>query len=126
MQYENTHIYARALELVGLSRRVIDGLPGGYGFLANQLRTAASSILLNFAEGYGKGTVRDARRYFHIARGSANEVAAILDVANEFGTIESASHAIFAPPPPLQLQGVAPYNQYAATRCSTTTEAKRI
>jgi four helix bundle protein len=92
MQYENTHIYSRALELIRISKEVLDGLPVGYGFIADQLRRASSSILLNFAEGYGKRTKRDSHHYFCIARGSANEVAAILDVANEFGVLKAAHH----------------------------------
>jgi four helix bundle protein len=92
MEYENTTIYLRARDLLALSRRVLDGLPPGYGFLADQLRRASSSVLLNFAEGYGKSSKRDARRYFAIARGSANEVAAIFDVAREFGVVGARAH----------------------------------
>jgi len=87
MEYQNTHIYSRSIEVLNLSRALIASLPPGYAFLADQLRRASSSILLNFAEGYGKSSRRDARRYFCIARGSANEVAAILDVAQHFGVI---------------------------------------
>jgi four helix bundle protein len=58
----------------------IDLVHPGYGFLADQLRRAVSSIPLNFAEGYGKRTPKEQRRFFMIARGSTNEVAAILDV----------------------------------------------
>ena len=87
MQYDNTRIYRRSLELVDLTRSVIAELPSGYGFLADQLRRSTSSIPLNFAEGYGKHTKKDQRRFFMIARGSACEVAATLDVARRFGVI---------------------------------------
>lgn len=93
MLYENTHIYARSMELLRLSRQVLDDLPTGFGFLADQLRRASSSVHQNFAEGYGKGTAKDSRRFFHIARGSANEVAAIFDVAHEFGAMTSSRYA---------------------------------
>ena len=92
MQFQRTHIYAKSLQLVDLSRRVLSNLPPGSGFLADQLRRAAASIPLNFAEGYGKSTARDQRRYFIIARGSANEVAAIFDVAHRLGYIAEADH----------------------------------
>ncbi len=93
MRHEDTHIYQRTLELVSLAKQVIDALPVGLGFLADQLRRAASSVLLNFSEGCGKHTLAEQRRFFRIARGSAYEVAAILDVAQRFGAIEIALHA---------------------------------
>lgn len=46
----------------------------------NQLDRAATSIPLNIAEGNGKFTQADRRRYFDHARGSASESAACLDV----------------------------------------------
>ena len=93
MQHENTRIYARSLELVELSRAVLDRLPTGYAFVADQLRRAALSVPLNFAEGYGKGSAREQRRYFHIARGSACEVAAIFDCAQRLGVIDPELHS---------------------------------
>ena len=80
MQFSQTKIYRKAMNLIDLSQRVLHALPLGYGFLADQLRRAVSSIPLNFAEGYGKRTPKEQRRFFMIARGSSNEVAAILDV----------------------------------------------
>ncbi len=46
----------------------------------DQLDRAATSIPLNLAEGNGKFSKRDRARYFDIARGSALEAAASLDV----------------------------------------------
>jgi len=91
MQYDDTRIYRTSLELVSLSRDVIADLPAGYGFIADQLRRASASVVLNFAEGYGKGSLAEQRRFFRIARGSACEVAAVLDVAACFGVV-SATH----------------------------------
>lgn len=87
MKYEDTRIYQRAMRIIEIARETLDQLPTGYGFLADQLRRASSSIPLNFAEGCGKSTPRDRRRYFHSSRASAYEVAAILDVAARFGVI---------------------------------------
>jgi four helix bundle protein len=80
MQFSQTKIYRKTMDLIDLSQIILRDLPSGYGFLADQLRRAASSIPLNFAEGYGKRTPKEQRRFFMIARGSTNEVAAILDV----------------------------------------------
>ena len=88
MQFDDTLIYQRSLELIEVTRRVLRQLPQGFGFLTEQLRKASSSILLNFVEGYGRRIQRDQRHFFDIARGSANEVAAILDVAAGLGGID--------------------------------------
>jgi four helix bundle protein len=92
LYFENTRIYGRALELVGLVKEVCDGLPRGHGYLAGQLRRAASSVVLNFAEGYGKGSLAEQRRFYRIARCSAHEVAAALDVAEALGAISELHH----------------------------------
>ena len=46
--------------------------------LKDQLSRASSSISLNIAEGLGKSTHKDQRKFFSIAYGSAKESAAIL------------------------------------------------
>jgi four helix bundle protein len=89
MFFDSTRIYPRTLELVDIAKRVIEELPPGYAFLADQLRRASASCALNFAEGCGKETKRDRRRYFMAARGSAYEVAAVLDVGLHLGVIEA-------------------------------------
>jgi four helix bundle protein len=86
-------IYPRSLELVRLSHAVIEKLPAGYGFLADQLRRASSSVVLNFAEGTGKRSAADRRRYFASARGSACEVSACFDLALAFDATTPDEHA---------------------------------
>ncbi len=93
MQFHQTRIYRRSLELAALCREVIDALPPGYAFLADQLRRSSSSVVLNFCEGYGKRSRKDARRYFDIARGSANEVAGTLDWGHTFRVVNTTHHA---------------------------------
>ena len=46
--------------------------------LKDQLLRASSSISLNLAEGYGKRTSKDRRRFYYIAHGSLRECQAIL------------------------------------------------
>jgi|OM-RGC.v1.029462252 S23 ribosomal protein. len=88
MLHTQTRIYQESLKLVTLSAKVVAGLPRGHAHLADQLRRAASSITLNFAEGAGKTSSKDRRRYFMSARGSANEVVAIVDVARCWQAVE--------------------------------------
>ncbi len=49
-------------------------------FLRDQLNRAASSIVLNLAEGRGKPTLKDQLRFYHIAMGSLRECEAILQL----------------------------------------------
>lgn len=55
-------------------------LGGAHRHARDQWLRASQSIPLNIAEGNGKSTEADRRRYFEIARGSALECAAIQDV----------------------------------------------
>ncbi len=54
----------------------------------DQLDRASTSIVLNLAEGNGKFTPPDRCRFFDIARGSALECAAALDVLVAQGRCE--------------------------------------
>lgn len=60
----------------------------GYADLQDQLKRAAVSIPINIAEASGKTSKPDMRRYFAIARGSAMECGAILDVFCKLEFIE--------------------------------------
>ena len=46
--------------------------------LKDQMNRASSSISLNLAEGYGKSTYKDQRKYFQIAMGSLRETQSVL------------------------------------------------
>ena len=48
--------------------------------LSSKLQRAASSIALNLAEGSGRRSAREQRRFFDIAMGSLRETQAILDL----------------------------------------------
>ena len=87
MRIQDTRIYQRSLELVGVVHHAVANLPPGHGYLADQLRRAAASVVLNFAEGYGRFSRRDQRRFFLIAKGSACEVGAALAVGRQLGVI---------------------------------------
>ena len=55
-------------------------------YVKDQLHRAAHSIALNLAEGRGKRTVKDQKRFFHNALGSLRECQAILILEDMEGT----------------------------------------
>jgi four helix bundle protein len=86
------HVYGAALGLVSALRTVLGELTKADRSLADQLRRAASSVVLNIAEG-NRRAGKDRAHFFRIAAGSAAEVRAALDVARAWGTIGPAPAA---------------------------------
>lgn len=80
LDHENLDAYRVAIEFLTLALRVLDGIPATRRELRSQLERAAMSVPLNIAEGCGKPTQADRARYHAIARGSAMECGALLDV----------------------------------------------
>jgi four helix bundle protein len=82
--------YNVALDLIRALRPVVVQLRKYSADAADQVERAASSIVLNVAEG-DRRHGRDPRRYFDMAHGSASEVRGALDLADAWGwQIDSA------------------------------------
>ena len=77
--HEKLDVYQEAISFVSWVDELIEGIPRSLA-VHNQLDRASTSIPLNIAEGNGKYTAADRCRFFDIARGSALECAACLDV----------------------------------------------
>ena len=77
--HENLKVYQQSIQFVSWAEEVLDSVPKSLA-VHNQLERAATSVPLNIAEGNGKFTAPDRCRFFDIARGSALECAACLDV----------------------------------------------
>ena len=77
--HEQLDVYRVSLEYVAWAYRIAKRLQGADRHARDQLLRASQSIPQNIAEGNGKGTKADRRRFFEIARGSALECAAIQD-----------------------------------------------
>src|SRR3954454_9919654 len=80
LYHEKLDVYQLSIQFTANSVVISDSLPKGYTSLADQLRRAAMSIPRNIAEGVGKTSPADQARFHAIARGSAMECGAILDV----------------------------------------------
>ena len=80
LDHEKLDVYQCAIEFLGVAFAIVGRLPRGHAALADQLRRAATSIPLNIAEAAGKTSAQERMHFHAIARGSAMECGAIMDV----------------------------------------------
>ena len=64
---------------------------GGYSDLARQLRSAAVSVPANLAEGSGRSSTVDFRRFLYQAQGSLSEVEYYLHLVGRLELLDTAS-----------------------------------
>ena len=91
-EHEKLDVYRAAIDNVGWAYRFCEGLQG-HRNAKDQLLRASQAIPLNIAEGNGKATGGDRRRYFEIARGSALECGAVQDVLQVCGALTAEQNA---------------------------------
>ena len=95
LDHTKLDVYHRALDLLELLDDLIESLPPGRAHLKDQLDRAGTSIVLNIAEGAGEFSAADKKRFYRMAKRSATEAAAIIDIfarrrhatAEQLGTI---------------------------------------
>jgi four helix bundle protein len=87
LSFQKLDVYKCSIELVAVATAIGETVPRGYSELREQLRRAAISVPLNIAEGAGRASEADGARHFAIARGSAMECAAVIDVVRVLGAI---------------------------------------
>ena len=74
-------VYRDAKEIVSIVVKLVKELPNEYRFeMGNQVIRSAFSIVLNIAEGSGKGSDKDFNHFLNISIGSINETLAAVDV----------------------------------------------
>jgi len=77
--FEDLECYQLARNVFREGYKIASILPGEEKYnLADQLRRASTSIILNIAEGYGRYHYLDSLRFYYIARGSIMEVLSAL------------------------------------------------
>lgn len=92
LDHERLDVYQVALDFLVFANQVIEGLPRGRSHLCDQFTRASTSIVLNLAEGAGKHSKADKRRFYLTARGSATQSAALLDVCSKLRLLDEAGH----------------------------------
>ena len=80
LSFQKLDVYQCSIQFLVFVRRVVRRIPKGHGDLVDQIRRSSQSTPQNIAEGAGKSTRADKAKHYTIARGSAMESAAHLDV----------------------------------------------
>jgi four helix bundle protein len=91
--HEKLDVYQASIELVVLIDEIIELLPRGRSYLADQLQRSGTSIPLNIAEGAGEYSVNEKNRFYRIAKRSATECAAIFDICRRLKLVQEAQYS---------------------------------
>ena len=84
--FEDLECYQLALQVMRGAYRVVKKLPPEEKYnLADQMRRAAVSVVLNIAEGYGRYHYLDSLHFYYTARGSLNETLSGFIACKELG-----------------------------------------
>src|SRR5882762_7734882 len=83
---EKLDVYRIALEFQAITGQLVP--KRGYAELRDQLERASISIVLNIAEGCGRRSPADKGRFYSMARGSATECAAVIDLLRARGLVD--------------------------------------
>jgi four helix bundle protein len=78
--HQKLDVYHRALDAMEACDEVLELLPPGRAHRRSQVSRAADSIVANIAEGAGEFSPKEKARFYRMARRSAIEVAAWLDI----------------------------------------------
>lgn len=85
---DKLHVYAIAREACARAYRLGTGLAGDAA-LRDQIRRAATSVVLNIAEGRGRHSDADFARFLAMARGSTLELTAQIAFAADLALIDA-------------------------------------
>lgn len=90
--FENLFVYRRAIDFADEMHRLRRRAPRELAALTDQLLRASISIATNLAEGNGRATVPDRKRFFVMARASLRECVPLLELARRQALLTSAEH----------------------------------
>ena len=90
--HEKLDVYRVAIQLNVLMKEVVEHLPRGRSYLADQLHRAGTSVPLNIAEGAGEYTGNEKARFYRIAKRSATVCATILYLCQELKLIQESHY----------------------------------
>ena len=103
--YERLDVYGLALDFVVTAAAIAQCASRGHGDLADQLRRASTSILLNLAEGAGEFASKEKACFYRLSKRSATECVALVEVFHRLRLIDDE----------VQIDG-KPVNEYIVER----------
>lgn len=91
--YKDLEIYKEAYKLALYIYKVTTKFPKEeiYG-LTSQIRRAAVSVVLNIAEGYGRQSKEEFKRFLKISLGSNNETITLIELSKDLKYIEESEY----------------------------------
>ena len=91
--YNDLEIYQEGYKLLLEVYKITRGYPKEEIYvMTTQIRRAALSVVLNIAEGYGRQTADEFKRFLKISYGSINEVEVLLSIGEEIGYISKEEY----------------------------------
>ena len=79
--------------LVLMIEEVIERLPCGRAYLADQLRRSSTSVVLNIAEGAGEHAPAEKHRFYRMAKRSAIECSSTVEICLHLRFVEEGQYA---------------------------------
>ena len=80
--FKDLKAWQRSMDLAVAIYEVTASFPNEERFAwVDQMRRSAISVISNIAEGYGRGTDKDLTHFLYMARGSANELSAQIELS---------------------------------------------
>lgn len=96
-KYKNLEIWKRSVDLATEVYAVTKSFPTEEKFgLSAQLQRCAVSIPSNIAEGAGRGSKKDFKRFINIAYGSIYELETQLLISKNLGYLTTDKHEVLA------------------------------
>ena len=91
--FKELEIYKRSKELLKRVYQITEKYPEREKYnIISQLRRSILSIPLNIAEGYGRQSKEEFKRFLKISLGSSNEVEALLEISKELKYITTREY----------------------------------
>lgn len=91
LAFEKLEVFSAAIDFAVHADGIASSFGSGRGYLADQLRRAASSIVLNIAEGAGEFAKQDKARFYRMALRSAHECGGIISLGERLGIVEPSA-----------------------------------
>jgi four helix bundle protein len=92
--FEKLVVYQKAVDLADDVFTQTKSFSRGYGFIASQLNRAVLSISTNIAEGNGRFSKPDRKRFFGMSRESVQECVSLLELSKRRNLILPEEHQL--------------------------------